>query len=162
MIVNCTRCKEKMRVDESRIPPGEKVKIRCPMCGEVQPYKGQSEHLSAAVEPSIRTDSSVSPRLSSPDKVEENTSIKTPEEFTIPADAFQDFRFPAERGAAGMTRKQTPKSRKGFQAFAFVLISLGVIAVFALIVNMILPGPAGKEPGSGMPQWEDRSGQRVR
>jgi predicted Zn finger-like uncharacterized protein len=164
MIVNCSKCKEKMRVDESRIPSGDRVKIRCPTCGEIQPYSAQVDHSSTAPKPLDKADPSSLQKMSGRDRTGGSSVRKSPEELTIPADAFQDFRFPAERGATGTSRKetQTNKSSKRLGKIFFLLISVAVIAVFALIVNIVLPGPAGRGPGMGMPEWEERSDQRPR
>ncbi len=54
MIVKCLKCQDNMRVDESRIPDGEKVKIRCPICGEIQPYTKQRAEAALVEQPEIR------------------------------------------------------------------------------------------------------------
>jgi len=140
-----------MRVDQSRIPEGEKVKIRCPKCGEIQPYVNQ------AIE-SGEHESTVSLQNKARSTLEKNGSIKHPEELTIPSDAFQDFRFPAERGPAGQAQNQksATRPRNRISALVIVIISFAIIALFAAIVNIILPGPAGQRPVSGMPEWEER------
>ena len=153
-----------MRVDESRIPDGERVKIRCPICGEIQPYTKQRADTALVDQPEIRLESPTSPQIVvTADRTVENKPAKGPDELTIPADAFQDFRFPAERGAAASRKDATPPaaSRKGIRGWIFALVSLGIVAMFALIVNIVLPGPAGKKPDSGLPQWEESSDQKA-
>jgi len=69
----------------------------------------------------------------------------------------------AGRGAAASRKDATPPaaSRKGIRGWIFALVSLGIVAMFALIVNIVLPGPAGKKPDSGLPQWEESSDQKA-
>ncbi len=163
MIVKCLKCQDSMRVDESRIPEGQKVKIRCPICGETQPYTKQFADTAPVDQQEVRLEGPTSPQIAATaDRTVENKPEKGPEELTIPADAFQDFRFPAERGAAASRKDATkPASRKGIPGWLFALVSLGIVAMFALIVNIVLPGPAGKKPDSGLPQWEESSDQKA-
>jgi hypothetical protein len=60
-------------------------------------------------------------------------------EHTLPSDAFHSFRFPSEREAPAV--EQQPEER-GFGIVAWILVSLGVVGLFALLVNIILSGPA--------------------
>jgi predicted Zn finger-like uncharacterized protein len=159
MIVQCSKCQGKMRVDQDRIPPGEKVKIRCPLCGEIQAYSGQPHGFVPADKPEIRQQSvSPSPKVAVRGQNASSALSRGPQEPSIPSDAFQDFRFPAERGGNPTSRNRTSEKprRKGLHAAIFILASLAVIAVFALIVNIVLPGPAGKRPMQGLPQWEEQ------
>lgn len=164
MVVKCSKCQGKMRVDQSRIPHGEKVKIRCPLCGEIQPY---TEPAAAAVptgQPEAQARQTAGLQKSAAgERSDALAPTRVPEELTIPADAFQDFRFPAERKPGEQTRNSSsrePRRGKGIGTWIFVLASIAVIIAFALIVNIILPGPAGKTPASGLPQWEENSTQK--
>lgn len=148
MIVQCSTCQKKMRVDQDLIPPGEKVKLRCPHCGTVQPYD-ENSGITPEDKPIVGSEP------------ERDTIYAQPtDDLTIPSDAFHEFRFPSERRNGRSSAKQTPSKSSGrWTNFAFwIAASLGVIILFALIVNIILPGPASQQqPGSGLPQWEDNA-----
>lgn len=159
MIVQCSKCQGKMRVDQDRIPPGEKVKIRCPLCGEIQAYSEQPAGVSPADKPEASPQGvAAAPKAGVRDQKPSPALLRGPQEPSIPSDAFQDFRFPAERGANPASRNKTPEKprRRGLRAAIFILASLAVIALFALIVNIILPGPAGKKLEQGLPQFEEQ------
>lgn len=160
MIVQCSKCQGKMRVDQDRIPPGEKVKIRCPLCGEIQAYSEQSTSVTATHKPEVGPPGvAASPKAGVRDQKATPGPLRASQEPSIPPDAFQDFRFPAERSANPGSRTKAPQKprRRGLRAAIFILASLAVIAVFALIVNIVLPGPAGKKPAQGLPQWEEQN-----
>lgn len=151
MIVQCSTCQKKMRVDQGRIPPGEKVKLRCPHCGTVQPYD-ENSGITTEDKPIVRSEP------------ERDTIYAQPaDDLTIPSDAFHEFRFPSERRNEKSSAKQTSSKSSGrWTSPAFwIAASLGIIILFALIVNIILPGPASQQPGSGLPQWEDNAPRDV-
>jgi hypothetical protein len=137
-----------MRVDQGRIPPGEKVKLRCPHCGAVQPYDENS---------GITTEDRTIVR-SDPEPI----YAQPADDITIPSDAFHEFRFPSERRNGKSSGNQTSgKFADRWKSLAFwIAASLGVIILFALIVNIVLPGPASQRPGSGLPQWEENAQPR--
>lgn len=137
MIVNCSHCGGKMRVDESRIPQGQKAKIKCPHCEGIGFIQDQIpvEQIRASV-PAARTDiRSIQERTSS---ALQTTSADV-SEHTLPSDAFESFRFPSEREAPAVERLS---GGAGFSVLVWVLVSLGVVGVFALLVNIILHGAA--------------------
>jgi hypothetical protein len=159
MIVQCSKCQGKMRVDQGRIPPGEKVKIRCPLCGEIQAYSEQpTSVIRADISEVMPQGVAASPKAGVREQKASPALLRGPQEPSIPSDAFQDFRFPAERSANPASRNKTPEKprRSGLRAAIFILASLAIIALFALIVNIVLPGPAGKKPAQGLPQFEEQ------
>lgn len=165
MIVKCSKCQGKMRVDQSRIPVGEKFKIRCPTCGEIQPFTGQpADSVSSDQQEVMLKDVAIPRKPATPDQSEKAEPQRSPDEFTIPSDAFQSFRFPGERTAGSASRNKSsgnPGPRKGIRVLIFALVSLAIIAAFALIVNVVLPGSGGQKPAVGLPQWEENSHQKA-
>jgi len=135
MIIKCSHCAGKMRVDESRIPKGQRFKIRCPHCKGIgviqdQPTVDQAPVPEVLIGASgIREKGSTAPR----------TTGNGVSEHTLPSDAFHSFRFPSEREAPLV---QAPPARRGLGVVTWILVSLGVVAFFALLVNIILSGPA--------------------
>jgi predicted Zn finger-like uncharacterized protein len=135
MIIKCSHCSGSMRVDESRVPKGQKVKIRCPHCKEIGVFQDQP-----AVDPNPGpqglADASGAREESPPRRRATGNGVS---EHTLPSDAFQSFRFPSEREA---TLDERPAAGRRFGLVTWILISLGVVAFFALLVNLILSGPA--------------------
>jgi hypothetical protein len=124
-----------MRVDESRIPKGQKVKVRCPHCKEIgiiqdEPAVDKTPTLeeAAGVPSGEQEISPPAPRTVGPEV----------SEHTLPSDAFESFRFPSEREAPLLERSS---SRIGFRTIAWILVSLAIVGFFALLVNIILSGP---------------------
>jgi hypothetical protein len=111
-----------MRVDETRIPSGEQVKIRCPHCGAVAEFRAQSGP-AAPASPQTET------------AAEQPKPSLDPADHTIPSDAFQNFRFPAEQGRKANPAKRMSK-RKGW--LVLIIASIIWVALFALTVNLIL------------------------
>jgi hypothetical protein len=146
MVVTCARCNGKMRVDENLIPKGEEVKIRCPHCREIDVFR----HGAPSPVPAPATETQP-PKPEEPkpqattlnQKVKTNAGSSRPAEFTIPDDAFRGFRFPSEQGARS-TDKQ-PMNKK-LKLAIWLIVSLAVVAFFALLVNIVLPGPQGGAP----------------
>lgn len=138
MIVRCCQCEGKMRIDESALPKGQTVKVRCPHCSAVgcmpevpltdAAGSGKSGHESEYV-------SLLPPEPLPP------TPAKAEAEFD--PDAFRDFRFPAERDAP-LPKRTLPVSRTRRLA-VWAAISVAVVLLFALLVNLILPGPTGRK-----------------
>jgi predicted Zn finger-like uncharacterized protein len=131
MILECPNCTKKMKLDESAFPPGERIKIRCPHCSQI----------SSVMDGVIRTDGPEP----APTQIEEiptelqETSASCPEDPVFPRDAFKDFRFPAEQ--KGETVNGRSRTFKGI--LPWFAIGIGIILFFALLVNIILPGPYG-------------------
>jgi len=60
-------------------------------------------------------------------------------DVSMPHDAFNEFRFPSEQDRQGSSRK----TAIGLKTIILAVASLVVIIFFALLVNIILPGPSG-------------------
>ncbi|MCA1960589.1 MAG: zinc-ribbon domain-containing protein [Desulfomonile sp.] len=134
MIVKCAQCGEKMRVDDNSVPPGRKVKLRCPHCQAVGVtwLPARSEEAAAA---------SIAAVVDETKRMQSRTSrapIHADKEPHIPADAFNNFRFPSEEEGRGSHR--AAMSWK-VRLLLWGVASGGVILFFALLVNLVLPGP---------------------
>jgi predicted Zn finger-like uncharacterized protein len=138
MIVKCSHCIGMMRVDESRLKPGRRLKVRCPHCrgiGIVAPTTARSLDESNEA-----------------DQLAENEGSPGTAAFEAPdaTEADQESKwvmFPAEEDGES-PRKKTPPKKRRLRLIIFGLASLAVIGFFALLVNVILPGPPPK--GSGV------------
>jgi predicted Zn finger-like uncharacterized protein len=143
MVVRCFQCNGLLRVDENSLPPDGSARVRCPHCQGVGLMPDRS------VAARIADLSSAEPR--SPEEQDYPVLVppeKTPppqdwKEEAIPHDAFKSFRYPGERD-----RRPAPviAARRGWPTWAWVVVSVVVVAFFALLVNLILPGPAGINP----------------
>ncbi|MBI5571780.1 MAG: hypothetical protein HY914_17690 [Desulfomonile tiedjei] len=139
MIVRCCYCEGVLRVDETSLPAGRRAKIRCPHCKKIGsmpdiPLQGAVSEDATAEAPAEPRDH---PRL----LPMEESSPAVAEEATMPRDAFQSFRFPAEQEES----REHPKTsrHRGLRLAVWVIVSLAIVSLFALLVNLILPGPAG-------------------
>jgi predicted Zn finger-like uncharacterized protein len=135
MIIKCSHCAGKMRVDESRIPKGQRFKIRCPHCKGIGVIQDQPA-VDQAAAPEVLTGASGVGEKGSPAPRTTGNGVS---EHTLPSDAFHSFRFPSEREAPLV---EPPPARRGCGIVTWILVSLGVVAFFALLVNIILSGPA--------------------
>lgn len=134
MIVKCSHCAGSMRVDESRIPKGQSVKIRCPHCKEIQVFR-DSSIVDRTPAPRAPAQASSFHEESAPRQRGASNGIS---EHPLPSDAFETFRFPSEKETS---LHEQASAGQGFGIVTWLLISLGVISVFALLVNLILSGP---------------------
>lgn len=151
MILKCSKCDGMMKVDENIVPKAENFKVRCPHCGEIDtvphPTFSDPNTENEAREPApIRQDS---PPLQQTTELEPASSgDNKPEgaEPSLPSDAFGRFRFPAEKEA-----KDKPKEPMGRRARILVWagLSAAVVVLFALLVNLLLPGPAAQSTDLG-------------
>lgn len=148
MIINCPHCNGKMRVDETKIPPGERVKVLCPHCSEISPVgDGTTPNQTGKGAPPARE-----PRPAADfAKTAETGAAKTEQrsttpdqELCFPRDAFQNFRFPVEKEILTASKKKKASSMA--RLLVWIVVSLATIGLFALLVNLILPGPHGVKP----------------
>lgn len=163
MILKCPKCNGMMKVDENLIPKTESFKVRCPHCSEIDnvphPASPAPAAESAPDETSKESRSRHPPLLRSRPPEVARTAGDAPGagEPTMPSDAFDRFRFPAEQDA-----DEEPKPRLGTKARILVWagLSLAVVVFFALIVNFVLRGPAGQKPDLGFvpPAMESGNG----
>jgi predicted Zn finger-like uncharacterized protein len=138
MVIRCAHCQGTMRLDEKNIPDKPKVKVRCPHCSGI----GYIENTSAPNPlPSLFDEQPVSQPDQSKFELREPLTDKLEMEYdvSLPHDAFKDFRFPAEQDRQNNHRK----TAIGLNTIILAVASLVVIIFFALLVNIILPGPSG-------------------
>lgn len=135
MILKCTECGEKMRVHDESVPPGKKVKVRCPHCQAV----GVAFLPGPGADPAAqRTGAALAEESRHTQPPSESAVVTAEKEPPIPEDAFNSFRFPAEE--EGAEAQRAPMSRK-WRFLLWIAASLGVVLFFALLVNLVLPGP---------------------
>ena len=152
MVVKCFYCESLLHVDENRIPGDQDVRVRCPKCGKEGLIQKEENPLGSitddctVIEPGGPSLTEKIPMIEK--KMDQSSSKRSASgkagELTLPEDAFNNFRFPAETGA--------PNQKKSFWSsrstlIAFVAVSVLVVIFFAALVNIILPGlpPAGVE-----------------
>jgi predicted Zn finger-like uncharacterized protein len=134
MIIKCSHCSGSMRVDESRVPKGQKVKIRCPHCKEIGVFQDRPT-IDQTSAPRVLADT---PDLTGASTPRHRATGNGVSEHSLPSDAFESFRFPSERES---TLDERPSARAGFGIVTWILVSLAVVGFFALLVNIILSGP---------------------
>ena len=131
-----------MRVELKDLPPGKKVRVRCPHCRTIGQIPVPRRPLDSPPYPGPKAGEGR--RLSAPTGRGEEKSIASVRgssralDPSLPEDAFDDFRFPAEEG------KAAPRGRAlgmGLKVLVWVGASLGIVLFFALLVNLVLPGP---------------------
>jgi len=158
MVVRCSHCQGMMRLDEKSLPATPRVKIRCPHCQGV----GYIEH------PPEKKPPKEAPPVLQPDEQAQGSHPQPKEHIVIspeakydvsmPHDAFKDFRFPAEQDLAEQVadaRSRKPVSKR-LKILLWVIASVGVVALFALIVNIVLPGPSGSTGAMPEVQQEEQ------
>jgi predicted Zn finger-like uncharacterized protein len=144
MIIRCAHCQGTMRIDEKSLPDRPKVKVRCPHCngiGYVEPKVPRPTPTvsSPAERPTPKSPQSKFPL---PQQVADEPGMEY--DLSIPEDAFEEFRFPAEQNGNGRLRNGIRNGATvGLKTIILVIASLITVAFFALLVNIILPGPGG-------------------
>jgi predicted Zn finger-like uncharacterized protein len=156
MILKCSHCGGMMKVAEESLPRSGKIKVQCPHCKEIDPLPEQpaapTSEETAAPPP---TEAAV-PRSPIPkEEIREPEPGRTREtdasEPSVPADAFRGFRFPAEKESPALVRK---KMSSRIKLLIWAAVSLLIVVFFALLVNILLPGPYGGKPVTGLPTQE--------
>ncbi len=148
MVVKCFNCQTLLKVEADRVPVNGQIDVRCPKCG--------SEGIILAPHSSIDPKVDFFQQMEAPetkiaetetDLIKDQTAPKTKtqvkaSELTLPEDAFRDFRFPAE--VESSVKKGVKVSHRS-NLITFLIVSILVVALFAALVNVILPGlpPAG-------------------
>ncbi len=152
MIIRCAHCQGTMRLDENALPDRPRVRVRCPHCRGIgyierrfsQPTPAVSSH---AERPAGKSDQA---KFQLPKQVTDEPEVEY--DLSIPEDAFKEFRFPAEQDSDGRSRNGIRNGTRngirnratiGLKTVIVVVASLITIAFFALLVNIILPGPSG-------------------
>ena len=153
MIITCTRCGGLMRIDEGGLPKGRSVKVRCPHCNAIGPIRG-------AVSPGgLVAGSSDSPsRSRDRPSVAPQAARPAGRELSFPSEVASAFRFPAEQAS------RSPEKRMfslGWRMLFWAVGSLLLVGFFALLVNIILPGPYGGGSDAGLPSQDGTSERPV-
>ena len=144
MILKCSYCSGKMRVDDERIPVGRAVKVRCPHCKGIgliarkAPAGPTASLTSAAAAKGESAPAAPPPTPTEMIDSFEHSQGSQPPSLLSERDAFDEFRFPSEQEVvqAGEKARGT-----GIRIIGWIVASLAVILAFALIVNLILTGP---------------------
>jgi predicted Zn finger-like uncharacterized protein len=132
MVVKCSHCFGLMRVDDSRIPEAKPVKVRCPHCqgiGTVGPPAKQHEETLSVSEPLIAPPEPPQPQVDKKPQPEYRQELFDP---------LDDIRFPSD---SALPEAPTRSRRKWLTVAVWGVASLAVIGFFALLVNLVLPGP---------------------
>jgi predicted Zn finger-like uncharacterized protein len=140
MIARCAHCNAQMKIDEVSLPDKPRIKVRCPHCRKT----GYIERPPRDITPP-ESDPAVQAAAEAFDstaefRASELAAAKKSYRPSSGADAFKDFQFPAEMENDSEPRKSLGR---GVKIVLWAIASLAVIAFFALIVNVILPGPGG-------------------
>ncbi|MEW6348312.1 MAG: MJ0042-type zinc finger domain-containing protein [Thermodesulfobacteriota bacterium] len=136
MVVKCSHCFGLMRVDDARIPAEKTVRVRCPHCRGIGTV-GPLEPAALAQEDGPDIPGSVE---TAPTAGEKELATDRPQVLFDPLD---DIRFPEEPRPA----MSVAKSEGRWLTFAiWAGISLAVVGIFALLVNLVLPGPGKSKP----------------
>jgi len=136
-----------MRIDESSLPKGRSVKVRCPHCNEIGPTQDPVSFTGAV---DGRLDSSTQPFDETMDDL--RRALPRDKSPLFPSSVASDFRFSAEREA--ISPRKTILSRR-LKVLLWAVGSLLVVGFFALLVNIILPGPYGAGSDTGAPPEEE-------
>ncbi|MGC8660398.1 MAG: hypothetical protein ACP5U1_15135 [Desulfomonilaceae bacterium] len=132
MVLKCFNCEALLRVDENEMPEGEQINIRCPKCGS-EGTIGATGNLTELDSKTIEepVDQMKDESLSKP-----ATGVKAGD-LTLPEDAFRDFRSPGQVSSSN-NKKLFRNGKAG--KIIFMIASILVVAIFATLVNLILPG----------------------
>lgn len=130
MILKCSHCQGLMKVDDDRLPQGKRAKVRCPHCDAVGLMGEQLTPLD------VPSDSVSPPAEDSTPKPEQAPSKRRPFAERFKDDP--DYHFPAEETDPKKDAKPRSKTR---QMIFWAALSVFVALFFALVVNLILPGP---------------------
>jgi predicted Zn finger-like uncharacterized protein len=147
MILKCSHCGGMMKVDEGKVPPHRRFKVRCPHCEQVDVVS----HHSFVPEPP-RSDLQVSATEQSIPRERKTFSRGRASSLAVQR-SVGDIHFPADTGDVEPPARKF-MSRKT-RLICWAVGSLLWVALFALLVNLVLPGPYGGRPVTGLPAQED-------
>ncbi len=133
MIVKCAHCRGLMRVDHKQIPAQAQAKVRCPHCRGLGLVRTQPPGEPQA--PSAKTPSGHA-ALAGPSGAGVVRSAQ-PAVHEEP-EYVDEYLFPAERETLPYERQPGVIS---LRIVAWAVASVLVVLLFALLVNLILPGP---------------------
>ncbi len=161
MLIRCTHCQGSMRLDNKDLGDKPRIKIRCPHCqgvGYIENRSAPKPIPNPIPEPIPQASPPEEPPLIQPytSKLELPGSLSDKPEMkydaSLPEDAFNGFRFPAEQEDRRNNSRNTYTGRK---IIILAVASLVVVLFFALLVNIILPGPVGIKGVSGTLEPEE-------
>lgn len=148
MILSCSQCGGMMKVDEAKVPANRKFKVRCPHCQYVDVVTGQS------VAPEVSATGPLEARNDQPARLKQSHAIARDRESSLDVQrSHGDIHFPADIGDVEPLAKKL-MSRKMW-LICWVVGSVTWVGLFALLVNLILPGPYGGRPVTGLPPQEE-------
>ena len=133
-----------MKVDDSRLPADKPGKVRCPHCDRIcpaDPRRDLSDQFQINSE--AARDDAADARVP-PAESEEvpppgaHGAAKSPPAVSQPSEDDNDFVFPAEQGGR---RSRERSMGTGGRVILWTALSFLVMAFFALVVNVLLPGP---------------------
>ena len=133
MIVECPHCKQLLQTAQASLPDIPDLNVRCPLCSGEGKLSGVTSTKDA---PSVVEGIRKNQTRQAEDVMKAGQTF--PSDLTIPEDAFNHFRFPAETEAS---RERVPRLGASFRKPLFVLASILVVIFFTALVNIILPGP---------------------
>lgn len=147
IILKCSQCGGMMKVDEAKVPPNRKFKVRCPHCQNVDVFSGDAVGLQGSPVGPLAAPAAQQPPLAPPPEPRRDSGPS----LVVPP-SLRDFEFPADQQDEPPAR--TLMSRKT-RIICWAVGSLLWVALFALLVNLILPGPYGGSPVTGLPPQID-------
>lgn len=133
MIVECPHCKQFLQTAQASLPDITDLNVRCPLCSGEGTLAGVN---STRDMPPVSESNRKNRTRAADDALKAGQTF--PSDLTIPEDAFNHFRFPAETEAL---RERVPRLGASFRKPLFVLASILVVIFFTALVNIILPGP---------------------
>lgn len=144
MIVQCPHCDEFLRLDKTGPLQPRSLEVKCPKCFGEGFFLSRTKTSRETCE-----DCAVETKLESSNRKEPKSIESESSDFTIPEDAFNSFRFPAEEKSVQNHREGMDRKRR---LTIFVGASILVVAIFAAVVNLVLPGPSPyKLENTGLP-----------
>lgn len=133
MIVKCPHCNQLLQTGETCLSDTSNMRVRCPLCSGEGMLAGANQNSDL---PPVTQKIWKDRPAEAEDVVKAGHTL--PSDLTIPEDAFNHFRFPAETETS---RTGSPRFGKSFRKPLFALVSIIVVIFFAALVNIILPGP---------------------
>jgi predicted Zn finger-like uncharacterized protein len=153
IIVRCSHCRGLMKVDDGRLPADKPGRVRCPHCDRIcpaDPRQDLSDQLRTTSEAALEdTEGARVPPAESEKTAPQSApgTVKRPSTVSQPAEDDNDFVFPAEQGGR---RSRERSLSTGGRVILLTVLSLFVMAFFALVVNVLLPGPPKSSLATGI------------
>lgn len=147
----CPLCKGLMRVFTKELSENTPFRVRCPHCEVVlavdsPPPQNITEMSDKEKALSARRQETEYTFEAAEDNRSKSLNWAEYPDFWDEEEIPESALFPAEKDAGtsvGTWMKST------LRTLLWIIVSVGVIVIFALIVNLVLPGPAGQRGASG-------------